>query len=86
MEQEENRSIELSEKVNKDEYSWFKMHYRYFKHKSLIFIEEFIKNFHRIRWCDRKRVVRETSFVIVISLILVVFFYFVFLLMGVLTS
>ncbi|CBZ40103.1 putative preprotein translocase subunit SecE [Mycoplasma suis KI3806] len=69
-----------------DEYSWWKVHCYYTKLRAITFIEEFIKNFQRIQWSDKKRVIRETCFVLIVAGILTSFFYFVFLFMWLVTS
>lgn len=71
--------------VNQEEYSWFKMHYRNFKNKSVSFLEEFIKNFHRIQWSSSQKVFKETCFVLAITGVLTLFFYLIFLFMWLIT-
>ncbi len=41
----ESRDINAEPVINQDEYSWFKMHYRNFKSKTVSFVEEFLKTF-----------------------------------------
>ncbi|AFN64818.1 hypothetical protein WEN_00040 [Mycoplasma wenyonii str. Massachusetts] len=76
-------SVEL--RTNQEEYSWLRMHCRNFKNKSISFVEEFIKNFHRIQWMSGQRVFRETCFVLIITGILTSFFYLIFLFMWLIT-
>ncbi|AGX88800.1 preprotein translocase subunit SecE [Mycoplasma parvum] len=62
-----------------NEYSWWQVHWYYGKMRAITFIEEFIKNFQRIQWSDKKRVIKETCFVLIITGVLTIFFYLVFL-------